>query len=182
MDDLEGIRLLKGGDIAGLEILVRRYQIKAARAAFLITRDVPLAEDIVQETFLRLYTRARHFDESRPFEPYLMRAVVNAALNAVKREDKGVQFGDPQEFESSMAKAASAEIESYAESIKSEILTALFKLPARQRAAIVQRYYLQMNEKEMASALGAAPGTIKWLLSSARARLRTLLGAERSSK
>jgi RNA polymerase sigma-70 factor (ECF subfamily) len=41
---------------------------------------------------------------------------------------------------------------------------------------IVQRYYLEMSEKEMAESLQAAPGTVKWLLNAARARLRGLLG------
>lgn len=182
MENIDEIRRLKQGDISALEALVAKYQVKAIRAAFLITHDAPLAEDIVQETFLRLYSRARQFDETRPFEPYLMRAVVNAALNAVKKEDKGFQFGDAQEFENLMAKAGSTESEARAEQMKAEILAALFKLPARQRAAVVQRYYLEMNEKEMAAALGAPPGTVKWLLSTARARLRDLLGAERNAK
>jgi RNA polymerase sigma factor (sigma-70 family) len=56
------------------------------------------------------------------------------------------------------------------------ILAALSKLSPRQRAAIVQRYYLEMNETEMVQALGAAPGTIKWTLNAARERLRRLLG------
>jgi RNA polymerase sigma-70 factor, ECF subfamily len=63
--------------------------------------------------------------------------------------------------------------------IKRDILDALGQLPPRQRAAIVQRYYLGMSEKEMALALDAAPGTVKWLLNSARTSLRALLNKER---
>jgi RNA polymerase sigma-70 factor (ECF subfamily) len=55
------------------------------------------------------------------------------------------------------------------------------KLSPRQRAAIVQRYYLDMSEKEIASELKAAPGTVKWLLHSARKNLRALL-SERTEK
>jgi DNA-directed RNA polymerase specialized sigma24 family protein len=46
---------------------------------------------------------------------------------------------------------------------------------------IVQRYFLEMSEKEMAAESGAAVGTIKWLLNAARQRLKTLL-AERSDQ
>ena len=63
-----------------------------------------------------------------------------------------------------------------------EILQALSKLPPRQRAVVVQRYYLEMSEQEMAQALDAAPGTIKWLLNTARSRLRDLLNSERSAE
>jgi RNA polymerase sigma-70 factor (ECF subfamily) len=54
------------------------------------------------------------------------------------------------------------------------------KLTPRQRAAIVQRYFLEMSEKEMARELGSPTGTVKWLLNSARNKLRTLLGSERN--
>jgi DNA-directed RNA polymerase specialized sigma24 family protein len=51
------------------------------------------------------------------------------------------------------------------------------KLSPRQRAVIVQRYFLEMNEKEMAIESNVAVGTIKWLLNAARERLRGLLDA-----
>jgi DNA-directed RNA polymerase specialized sigma24 family protein len=54
------------------------------------------------------------------------------------------------------------------------------KLSPRQRAVIVQRYFLEMNEKEMAEASGSAVGTVKWMLNAARKRLRDLL--ERSDE
>ena len=63
MDDREAIRRMKNGEIGGLEILVNRYQVKAVRAAFLVVYDKALAEDIVQETFIRLYQRIHHFDD-----------------------------------------------------------------------------------------------------------------------
>jgi DNA-directed RNA polymerase specialized sigma24 family protein len=47
---------------------------------------------------------------------------------------------------------------------------------------VVQRYYLEMSEREMAQALKVAPGTVKWLLNAARARLRELLGSTRRAE
>jgi RNA polymerase sigma-70 factor (ECF subfamily) len=58
---------------------------------------------------------------------------------------------------------------------------ALDGLSLRQRAVIVQRYFLGMSEAEMASESGTAAGTIKWLLNAARRRLRGVL-AERSDE
>ncbi|MCL4561830.1 MAG: hypothetical protein M1281_14635 [Chloroflexi bacterium] len=48
----------------------------------------------------------------------------------------------------------------------------------RQRAAVVQRYFLEMGEKEMAETLQSAPGTVKWILFEARRVLRAILKAE----
>ena len=67
MDDVQAIRRLKRGDIGGLEALVTRYQVKAVETAFLVTQDEPLAEDVVQEVFVRIFQRIRSFDEGRAF-------------------------------------------------------------------------------------------------------------------
>ncbi len=185
MDDAQAIRRLKDGDIGGLEILVIRYQSKAVQTAYLITHDEQLAEDVAQETFVRVYQRIRHFDEGRPFAPYLLRSVANAALNATQKTSRWVQFGagtDVQHVAELLTEAASVEEQAEYARLKWEIALALEALSPRQRAAIVQRYYLGMSEKEMAEALSAAPGTVKWLLNTARQRLRDLLHPERSAE
>jgi RNA polymerase sigma-70 factor (ECF subfamily) len=184
MEDLQAIRRLKGGEIAGLECLIARYQVKALRTAFLITHDEPLAEDVVQDAFIRFYQRAKYFDETRPFEPYFMRCVVNAALNCLEREKKNSSFEEhnTSELENLLEEAASVEDQVEFNTLKWQIMEVLTELPPRQRAVIVQRYYLEMSEKEMAEALDSPPGTVKWLLNAARARLRSLLGSERMAE
>lgn len=185
MEDLQAIHRLKRGDIGGLEVLVARYQTMAVETAFLVTQDLALAEDVVQDVFVNLYRRIRRYDEDRPLKPYLLKSVVNAALDAVEKEAKWVHSmieGDTGDLEALIAQAASVEDQVEFSQLRGAIDAALAALPARQRAAIVQRYYLQMSEKEMAQALEAPPGTVKWLLNAARTRLRTLLGSERSAE
>lgn len=181
MEDLQAIQTLKNGDIRGLETLVARYQQKAIRVAFLVTHDQTLAEDVVQETFMRLYRRIHQFDMSRPFEPYFLRSVVNASLNAVKNSNRHLSLdGDLEQVEGLLAQAASVESDVEYIQLKQELIAALARLEPRQRAAVVQRYYLEMTEKEMAAALDVPAGTVKWLLSTARAKIRALLGWEGS--
>ncbi|HSB02584.1 MAG TPA: sigma-70 family RNA polymerase sigma factor [Anaerolineales bacterium] len=185
-DDLHAIRRLKRGDIGGLEILIARYQGKALRAAFLVTHDNAMAEDVVQESFVRFFHRAHYFDERHAFEPYFMRSVVNAALNAIQREKRtrpcDFSEANTSALETLLEQAASVEQQAEFNSLKQQIFEALSQLPPRQRAVIVQRYYLEMTEKEMSEALEAPPGTVKWLLNAARARLRSLLGRERMAE
>ena len=181
LDDDEAVRRMKSGDIGGLEILVRRYQVRAVRAAFLVTQDEPLAEDVVQDAFIQLHQRIHQFDDRRPLEPYLMRSVINGALNAMRRERKSTSLdADPGPLEHRL-QTASVETEVEIAEQAREVLDALSQLPPRQRAVIAQRYYLGWSEQEMAQALEAPPGTIKWLLHAARLRLRELLGSERSA-
>ena len=180
MDDAAAIRCLKNGDFRGLEHLMQRHQVRAMRAAFLITRDRARAEDAVQEVFVRIFRRPGSIDESRPFEPYLMRGVINAALNACRDNRRLVSLdGGAEAVERLICQAASVEAQAEYSQLRTEIMSALDELPPRQRAAVVQRYYLDMSEKDMALALDAPPGTVKWLLSSARLALRRLLNTER---
>ena len=178
MDDLDAVRRMKDGDIGGLESIVCSYQVRAVRAAFLVTQDEPLAEDVVQDVFLRLHQRIRHFDDGRPLGPYLMRSVVNGALNVMRRERKSTSLDPDSAPLERRLQTASAELEVELAEQAREVLRALSKLPARQRAVIVQRYYLEWSEQDMAQALEAPAGTVKWLLHAARRRLRSLLGSE----
>lgn len=183
MDDLLAIRRLKRGEIEALQFLVIRYEKKAIHVAYLITHDEPLARDVVQDVFLRVYRTIGHFDETRRFEPYLLQSVVNASLSAVKKEAKQVSLDDDlSEIESLLSKAASAETEVEGKQAKAEIFESLSKLNPRQRAVVIQRYYLEMSEKEMSASLGVPVGTVKWLLNEARTKLRKLLSSERRSE
>lgn len=178
MDEQEAIQRLKQGDISGLEFLVARHQVKAIRTAYLITRGLGLAEDIVQDSFIQAFRAIRNFDATRPFEPWFMRSVVNAAVKMMQRSARLVEVGEAVDETIFAELAARVEsIESQVESIEvqNQIWEAMQKLSPRQRAVIVQRYFLEMSEKEMAVESGAAAGTIKWLLNAARERLRGLL-------
>jgi len=182
MDEQTAIQRLKQGDIGGLEYLVQRYQVRALRAATLITRDTATAEDVVQDCFLHVYRAIASFDPSRPFEPWFMRSVVNAAVKAAQKMARQVPVEpdlDAEWFEQRLGQRRSAESEAEALALQQEVVDALQRLSPRQRAVIVQRYFLGLSESEMSARLNLAPGTIKWLLNAARSRLRTLLG-ERS--
>src|SRR5687767_9639717 len=83
---------MQRGDIRGLAALVEAYQLRAVRTAMLITRDPALAEDVVQATFLRTFEKIHQFDASRPFAPWFMRSVVNAAVQAAKKQQRTVSL------------------------------------------------------------------------------------------
>ena len=182
MDQRAAIDMLKNGDIGGLEALVESYQARALRVAYLITGDAALAQDVVQEAFIHVYRAIHGFKPDRPFEPWFLRIVVNASIKAMNKVRRLVGLpdaADGQPFAELCAQIESVESQVETEELRQRIWEAMQALPPRQRAVIVQRYYLDMSEKDMATAGGSAPGTIKWLLNAARTRLRALL-TERS--
>jgi RNA polymerase sigma-70 factor (ECF subfamily) len=178
MNEHKAIARLKQGDIGGLETLVRAYQVRAVRAAALITHDRALAEDLVQAAFIRAYERIHQFDETRPFGPWFLRSVVNDAVKAASRRrpqialdgappDDPIALADPLPGPEELLERAETE---------QAIWDALALLPPEQRAAVVLRYYLGLSDAEIAQQQACPPGTIKWRLHAARDRLRGLLG------
>jgi RNA polymerase sigma-70 factor (ECF subfamily) len=185
MDDLQAVQRVKQGDITGLEFLIARHQNRAFRTAYLVTHDEALAEDVVQDCFVHFFERAHHFDEKRSFEPYFMVSVMHTALNIALREKHSQPMGeeiDESYLESLMDRSDSVEGEIENHQARIELWQVLKQLSPRQRAVVVQRYYLEMSEKEMSEVSQSAPGTIKWLLNAARTKLRILLQVERSEE
>ena len=179
MEEQQAIQRLKDNDIGGLEFLVMSYQVKAVRTAYLITRDIGLAEDVVQDSFLQAYRSIRGFDAARPFEPCFMRSVVNASVKMMQRSARQVEVGEDEGeplFTELASRVESVETQVEFIEVQNQIWDAMQKLSPRQRAVIVQGYFLEMSEKEMAEESGSAVGTVKWMLNAARERLRGLLG------
>lgn len=183
MDEYDAIHQLKQKDPMGLKWLVDQYYPRALQVAFLITGDLPMAEDVVQEEFLALYRSISRFDEKRPFLPWFTRCVVNLAVQTAQKSKKQVSLNSreaPNPFDAIALDELSPEETVVSSEFKERVQIALNRLSPRQRAVVVQRYFLEMSEKEMADEMRIAPGTVKWLLNAARKKLRMLLNHERS--
>jgi RNA polymerase sigma-70 factor (ECF subfamily) len=176
MDERDALERMRQGDIRGLEALVRAHQVRAIRTAYLVTRDVALAQDVVQTAFLRAYERIRQLDPSRPFAPWFLTSVLHDASKVVSRRDRERSLEDAPSIEAthSDGQPEPQDVWEHAETAD-EIWTALGTLSPDQRAAVVARYYLDLTQTEMTRALGCTPSTVKWRLHAARARLRLLL-------
>jgi len=181
LSDYHAITRLKRGDLTGLDALIERYQLRAVRATYLIVRDRPLAEDIVQESFVQLVRKIHKFDQARPFPPWFFRCVTNDALKAVQRQKRQVSLDGAESTHDTGLLAVlqdpqpSPEAQAIQAETCQEVWQALEKLTLEQRTVIVQRYYLGLSESEMSAALQRPAGTVKWLLHIARKRLHGLL-------
>jgi RNA polymerase sigma-70 factor, ECF subfamily len=168
VDDLTAIRQLKRGNLEALGVLVKRYQVEAARAAYLVTGDAVLAEDVMQDSFLRFYCYIEGYDESRPFAPYFMRIVANNAARAVRQRSREIptEVNDLDTFIAHLPDDFD---------LKEQVMAALDQLSPEQRAVVVLRYYFDYSEQEMSETLSTPQGTISWRLHSARKKLGVML-------
>lgn len=180
MNEQEALARLQRGDISGLEKLVRLYQVQALRAAYLITQDRPLAEDVVQEAFLRAYERIHQFDDTRPFGPWFLRLVVNQALKAINARQREVPLDQEHEGDLDLEELlpdlipGPEDLVAQAE-VREQVWEALGRLSPAQRAAVVLRYYLGFSVGEIAVEMNCSRGTAKRHLFNARQRLRKWL-------
>jgi RNA polymerase sigma-70 factor (ECF subfamily) len=169
------------GNVDGLGYLVEKYGLKAVRVATLITCDRALAEDVVQEAFIRAYERIHQFDIDKPFGPWFLRSISNASLRAVQQRGRTSPLEDASDRGDAVPGDALApscktpeELIETAET-NQQIWQALEGLPPIQRHALVLRYVYGLSERELSSALSCPAGTVKWRLSAARAKLKGLL-------
>ena len=162
------------GDAASFGALVERYQEPAFRAAYLLLRDAPAAEDIAQEAFVRAYRRLHSFRRDAPFRPWLLRIVQNLALNELRaRKRRGglaerVGWASPSTAEAPDAQVAAADE-------ASALLRAMDELPLDDRTVLHLRYFLDLPEREIAAAIGRPAGTVKSRLHRASQRLRQMI-------
>ncbi len=162
------------GDAASFGALVERYQEPAFRAAYLLLRDAPAAEDVAQEAFVRAYRQLHTFRRDAPFRPWLMRIVQNLALNelrARKRRGGLVERAEPES--PSIAEAPDAQVAAADEA--SALLRAMDELPPDDRTVLHLRYFLELPEREIAAAIGRPAGTVKSRLHRASKRLRQVI-------
>ncbi|HCK66798.1 MAG TPA: RNA polymerase subunit sigma-24 [Anaerolineae bacterium] len=185
MEDQIAISLLKQGDLSGLETLVKRYQAKAVHAAYLITNERTLAEDVVQSVFVKVMERIQQFDEKRKFPPWFFRIVVNDALKAVNKRKRSVSFEELDDTTEKISKWLTDpsprpnQIVEQKE-LRENILNAIRSLPPEQRAVVVMHYFLEMSEADMSAKTERPLSTIKWWLRDARKRLKDLIIFDRS--
>ncbi|MDA0798056.1 MAG: RNA polymerase sigma factor [Chloroflexi bacterium] len=180
MDDLEAMAALRNGDVDALDVLVARHQPKALRVAYVVTQDRSLAEDAVQDAFIRAYRSAATFDSTRAVEPWLMRIVVNRAVDIAKRSRRERSLDEATEGVIELAArlrdpSPGPPEAAEASETNAEILAAMRLLSPAERAVVVQRYYLELSDKEIAFATDRAVGTVKHLMFRARRKLRILL-------
>jgi RNA polymerase sigma-70 factor (sigma-E family) len=134
---------------------------EAVRLAYLLTGDRALAEDIVQDAFVRLAGRLVHLRDPGAFGAYLRRTVVNLSNSYFRRRKVERTYlertAPPPGSEGPLWSDRPVED-------RTDLWRALGRLPQRQRAALVLRFYEDLPERRVAELLNCRPGTVKSLV------------------
>ncbi len=148
-----------------LEIWLRDGYERSFRTACLILGNRSDAEEAVQEAFLRAWRFRASLTSGGDVRPWLYRVVVNTCNSKLRKEipHRDRRVAD-EELDGLPAPDDVAEHLAGA----SDLMTALQSLPAHLRIVVVLRYFADLSERELATAIGKRPGTVKSRLHEAR--------------
>jgi RNA polymerase sigma-70 factor (sigma-E family) len=155
-----------GSDEDRLSEMYIRFAPGGIRLAYLMTGDRAVAEDLVQEAFVRFVGRLHSLNDPGAFDAYLRRSIINLSKNHFRR--RALERVD-------LERQASQPPIVHEERDVSEYETmrlALLGLPDRQRAAIVLRYYEDLPESQIAAVRRCRPATVRSLVSRGLETLR----------
>jgi RNA polymerase sigma-70 factor (sigma-E family) len=139
-----------------LEDLYREHRMRFVRLAVLLVDDPATAEDVVQEAFTGLHRHWSRLRDEHAALGYLRTAVVNGSRSVLRRRRTAREYTPPH-----TADARSAESLAMLSAEHQAVVSALGKLPRRQREVLVLRYYGGLSEAEIAEATGISKGTVK---------------------
>jgi len=159
----------RAGDRDAFEEVVDRYGLQLLRTARLILRDEALAEDAIQETFLKAWQRIGSLRDEDP-GPWLTRIAMNESISTYRRRHRfqalTERFG--------RLGGSTPEVSSEA---RLDLAHALDQLSAEQRAALALHYYQDLSVEDTARMLKVPVDTAKSRLKTALRRLRELTGS-----
>lgn len=166
------------GDNEAFGALILPCAMAARRVARAIVGDSEDADDVVQDATFSAWQALDRFDPDRPFRPWYLRIVTNAALDWYRKQR--LRRAEPL-VESHRAESRGPDEQAEAALLRDRLREGLALLPERQRAALVLFDAEGYSHGEIAAVLGVPDGTVRSYVFHARRALRRHLGAVREA-
>jgi RNA polymerase sigma-70 factor (ECF subfamily) len=175
-EDRRRIARFNAGDLGAFDEIVREYQKQVEGLAFRLLGDSSGLDDIVQDIFVTVLTKLKHFRGESRFSTWLTRIAVNRCRTAIRRRriwSRGMAWLRLATVDSYVT----PDVEGPAESAV-RVRRAVYDLAEKYRMPIVLRYFENRSIAEIAEILDLAPGTVEVRLTRARHKLKTMLQSE----
>lgn len=168
---VDGVRR---GDPRSFQELVVRYERRVLGVIRRFVDDPDMADDLTQETFLRVYERLDQFDPSRRFGPWLFQISVNLSLDWLRRKRRRrwlKLFGDRGNDYQADPSVADPRAQ---EDLQQEVQHVLERIPEKYRTVLILRDLENFSTSDIAAILKRKETTIRWRLAEARNRFKAL--------
>ncbi len=170
--DARLVELARGGDRDAFGDLVIRYERRLLRVLMRFVHDTELAQDLAQETFLRVWERLDQFDSARRFGPWLFRIGVNLTMDYLRRRKRRGRWARFSESPRERTPDPAVPDPRQAIELKQEVNAALDEIPEKYRAVLVLRDLENFSTSEIAAILERREATVRWRLAEARNRFQ----------
>lgn len=178
--DEEIMALVAAGDNAALGVLYDRYGASVFSLALRVLSDRQVAEELVQETFVRVWRQSSSYEAIRgALASWILGIVRNLAIDELRRRSARPQaaIGDVTERLALVESAHDDPAEQVDARIRHETVTgALNQLPRAQREVLELAYFGGLSQSEIAARLGDPLGTVKTRMRLGLQKLRSILG------
>jgi len=179
-EEVDLIRRVQEGQTAAFDLIMRRYGERVMSCAYQFTKNTCDAEDLYQETFLKVYRNIHTFRFESEFFTWVYRILSNHAFNFYRRR-KRMSVVDPGEddylWETIPADEDTlADAELYNPSLRDRVDRALVELSSQQRVVFILKHYEGKKIKEIAALLDCTEGTVKRYLFRATRKLQYMMG------
>jgi RNA polymerase sigma-70 factor (ECF subfamily) len=165
---------VRAGDVEALGSLYEKYKLLVFRAALAIVRDQELAEDILQETFLRLGAHVGSINPSLSLAPWLYRVAVNLSYTSVSRGQRWLVSLETL-VDRLVGRHPVPEDQAESREIQRLVWQAIDNLDADHRMTVILYYVCDLSQREIAYAMDCPLGTVKSRLHYGRTQLRQAL-------
>ncbi len=170
------------GNQAAFGDLVLRYERRVVRVIAQFVRDLDLAQDLAQETFLRAYQRLDQFDPARRFGPWLFRIGVNLTLDYLRKRKRRGWFSLFTDASADRTPDPETVDPRQALDLRQEVEAVLERIPEKYRTVLVLRELENFSTSEIAAILNRKEATVRWRLAEARQRFHDLWVRRRDSE
>ncbi|MEX1090988.1 MAG: RNA polymerase sigma factor [Phycisphaeraceae bacterium] len=178
-DDAQLAARVARGDRSAAEALILRHQAPVRGFLRKITGRDDLADDLAQETFLRLLRHAGSYDPRYPMRSWLLTIARRLSINLGRRaERKNIALAEYDTQSPDDGPAQQAADNDQQRTLRRHLDAALGHLPEAQRAALVLFHQQGLSIQEVAEVMKVPTGTVKSHLHRGRMAMRNLLGAE----
>ena len=184
--DVELVTSVAHGDARALEELYARYSHPVFSMAYSLLRDYAAAEDVAQEVFVALWTRAGRFDPERGvFRHWFLHMAHNRVIDELRtRKRVSLHSADkaPEDPELRLQSVGNTADQAITAVMFGSASEALKSLPEEQRVAVVMAYLQGATQQEIATRTGVPLGTVKTRLRLGLIKLRNQLAQPASEE
>ena len=180
--DEELMMRVRDDDMDAYDVLVKRYEKRLLNFIYRLLQGLDEAEDLFQETFLRVFRSRKRYRAKANFSTWLYTIASNLCMDRLRKSGRQKTTSLDQAFQGRVSKydvlpdySLAPDVVMEREELQIEIQTALSSLPVHQRIVVIMSEYEGLKYFQIATALGCSVGTVKSRVHRARKQLKQVL-------